>query len=73
MFSSLASIPPFLQIVTAMNCPSCSGQMLQHIRKRELYWLCPDCRQEMPIADRRLLFSKSAQPLELNPQINIPA
>ncbi|MBW4550100.1 MAG: hypothetical protein KME35_03160 [Aphanocapsa sp. GSE-SYN-MK-11-07L] len=40
--------------------------MLQHIRKNELYWLCPDCRQEMPLTNR----STSAQPLTLSAQNN---
>ncbi|OLP17040.1 hypothetical protein BST81_18605 [Leptolyngbya sp. 'hensonii'] len=32
-----------------MNCPCCSGKLLQHIGSKGLYWYCPDCRQPMPI------------------------
>ncbi len=59
MFSSIAAIPPFSQLLT-MNCLSCSGKMLQHIRKRGLYWLCPDCRQELPLGDRSPLTQVSS-------------
>ncbi|NMG58891.1 hypothetical protein E1H12_10265 [Geitlerinema sp. P-1104] len=31
------------------SCPCCGKSMLQHIRVRQLYWLCNDCSFEMPI------------------------
>jgi hypothetical protein len=41
-----------------MNCPCCSGKLLQHIGRTGLYWYCLDCRQAMPILESKL-FPKS--------------
>lgn len=32
-------------------CICCNSSLLRHIRHGEVYWYCPDCRQEMPEAD----------------------
>jgi ribosomal protein L37AE/L43A len=31
------------------NCPCCSGSLLRHVRQNELYWLCQNCGQEVPL------------------------
>ncbi|HAG80863.1 MAG TPA: hypothetical protein DCL61_06750 [Cyanobacteria bacterium UBA12227] len=33
------------------NCPCCSAQLLRHIRDNHIYWLCPRCRQAMPVLE----------------------
>ena len=32
-------------------CICCNSSLLRHIRHGEIYWYCPDCRQDMPEAD----------------------
>ena len=32
-----------------MNCPCCSDTLLRHADKGGLYWVCPTCRQVMPL------------------------
>ena len=29
-------------------CICCHTALLRHIRHRDIYWYCPECRQEMP-------------------------
>ncbi|MBO3462521.1 hypothetical protein G7B40_029570 [Aetokthonos hydrillicola Thurmond2011] len=31
------------------NCPCCGGSLLRHVRHSEFYWLCQNCRQEVPL------------------------
>jgi phage FluMu protein Com len=33
------------------DCLCCSDQLLRHISHNRIYWFCPRCRQEMPVAD----------------------
>ncbi|MEM1252557.1 MAG: hypothetical protein AAGI69_08990 [Cyanobacteria bacterium P01_H01_bin.21] len=32
-------------------CICCNSSLLRHIRHGEVYWYCPDCRQDMPEVD----------------------
>lgn len=36
-------------------CICCNSPLLRHIRHGEVYWYCPDCRQEMPEADSNVV------------------
>ncbi|MEM9164907.1 MAG: hypothetical protein AAGC54_17795, partial [Cyanobacteria bacterium P01_F01_bin.4] len=46
MRNSLASANPH-------RCSLCSDNLLRHIRRSQLYWFCPSCRQEMPEEKRQ--------------------
>ncbi|MEO0457689.1 MAG: hypothetical protein AAF152_14085 [Cyanobacteria bacterium P01_A01_bin.114] len=37
-----------LASVNLHRCSLCSDNLLRHIRRNQLYWFCPSCRQEMP-------------------------
>ncbi|MEM8805862.1 MAG: hypothetical protein AAGF01_07530 [Cyanobacteria bacterium P01_G01_bin.38] len=53
MRNSLAS-------VTFHRCSLCSDNLLRHIRRSQLYWFCPSCRQEMPEEKRQPEISASS-------------
>ena len=36
------------------NCPCCTDVLLRHIGKNGIYWVCPHCRQHMPVLDSDL-------------------
>ncbi|HBE19109.1 MAG TPA: hypothetical protein DEG17_18200 [Cyanobacteria bacterium UBA11149] len=31
-------------------CPCCRGALLRHVKRKNLYWFCTSCRQEMPVS-----------------------
>ena len=33
------------------TCPCCSEHLLRHVRNNSIYWLCPRCKQEMPVLE----------------------
>lgn len=35
-------------------CLCCCSSLLQHVHRGNLYWYCPNCRQEMPEAKARV-------------------
>ncbi len=35
-------------------CPCCGSTLLRHVGRRDLYWFCTACRQEMPVYDSLL-------------------
>jgi ribosomal protein L37AE/L43A len=35
--------------MNVQSCPCCGKSLLEHVRSRQLYWLCTSCSFEMPI------------------------
>ena len=45
------------------ECPCCSQELLRCFRPRQIYWFCPNCRQEMPDLDA-VLAQKQQEKIE---------
>lgn len=44
------------------DCPCCSGKLLRHVRRSEIYWRCSDCRQETSDFIAAIKYQKEAEP-----------
>jgi hypothetical protein len=40
------------------DCCCCGDQLLRHIGNKGIYWVCPSCRQEMPLCHQNSLSTK---------------